>query len=225
MDAAQQTTHPSALRPAISAVEAILRGKLHPNFIRSTMANANRPLIILLRILGIFLILFGVSLDAAFVLSTWSQFWRISCIPLWFTGFAIFISAVDGVDLVLHTASRRQLRPWELGVDLEAGSKESIFRRHLRKGTDDSALTVVDPLRKPSLQTLGPKNDFVDDPWVTQQSNTWLLRRTFDITISSQNKYLRILQNGVVIGAVLWSGAITFGLALGSLFIPSANLF
>ncbi|WYZ36628.1 hypothetical protein EsH8_II_000134 [Colletotrichum jinshuiense] len=216
------TTHPSALLPAFEKAEAVLRGKLHPNFIRHCMANANRAATHLLRILGLVLVVLSLGLDAALVLSSFSRYYRLVSTPLLFLGLAILVAALDGVSLSLHFAHRRHLRPWEV-PDLEAGT--GADKRHRRAATSESVAGAVDPLRKLTLQTLGPGNVFAGEEWVATYERRWLWRRVFERSRESRNKHLRVLQDGVVLGAVLWAALTTIGIGVGSIFIPAYNMF
>ncbi|OHW91507.1 regulator of g-protein RGS [Colletotrichum incanum] len=204
--ATSTTTHPSALLLAFEKAEALLRGKLHPDFIRYSMANANRAATRLLRLLGLLLLVLGLGLDVALILSSFSRYYRLLSTPLLFAGLAILVAALDGVSLSLHLSRRRHIRPWEV-PDLEAGTG------------------AVDLLRKPSLQTLGPENVFSGEEWVAAYERRRLWRRVFERSSVSLNRDLRILQDGVVAGAVLWAALATVGLGVGSIFIPSYNMF
>ncbi|KAF6819928.1 hypothetical protein CSOJ01_00996 [Colletotrichum sojae] len=216
------TTHPSALLPAFEKAEALLRGKLHPNFIRHSMANVNCAAAQLLRLLGFVLVFLGVGLDIAFILSSLSRYYRLLSTPLIFAGLAILVAALDGVSLSLHLARRRHVRPWEV-PDLESGT--GADKRHRRAATSEAVSGAVDPLRKPTLQTFGPENLFASEDWVAAYESRWLGRRVFERSIRSRNKHLRILQDGVVAGAALWAALATVGVGVGSVFVPGYDLF
>ncbi|GJC85781.1 hypothetical protein ColLi_08619 [Colletotrichum liriopes] len=220
--ATSATTHPSALLPAFEKAEALLRGKLHPDFIRHSMANANRAATRLLRLLGLVLLVLGLGLDAALILSSFSRYYRLLSTPLLFAGLAILVAALDGVSVSLHLSRRRHIRPWEV-PDLEAGTGADKRRR--RAATSETVAGAVDLLRKPSLQTLGPANVFSGEEWVAAYERRRLWRRVFERSTVSRNRHLRILQDGVVAGAVLWAALATVGVGVGSVFIPSYNMF
>lgn len=218
--ASEHTTHPSALLPAFISAEAMLRGRLHPNFISWSISNSNRPLVIATRLLAASLLLLTAGLDAFLIVTDLSRLWRLACAPLWFTAFCGLIASASGLCMALHVKGRRQLRPWEQGVDLEGGTG----KRHLRKNTGESVLSHVDPLRKPSLQTLGPKNEFWDEEWVRAYERKWLHRRVLDGTVAVQNRQLGVLQNAVVAGSVLWGSLIALLLTAGSVFVPELGM-
>ncbi|KAL2112590.1 hypothetical protein VUR80DRAFT_7015 [Thermomyces stellatus] len=219
--ASEHTTHPSALLPAFISAEAMLRGRLHPNFISWSISNSNRPLVITTRLLTVLLLLVTVGLDAFLILTELSRLWRLVCAPLWFTAFCGLIASGSGLCLVLHIKGRRQLRPWEQGGELESGT---FSKRHMRKNTGESVLSYVDPLRKPSLQTLGPKNEFWDEEWVRAYEKKWLYRRVVDGTVAVQNRHLAVMQDAVVAGSVLWGSLIALLLTAGSVFAPELGI-
>ncbi|KAK2039990.1 hypothetical protein LZ31DRAFT_56365 [Colletotrichum somersetense] len=220
------TTHPSALLLAFEKSEAVLRGKLHPDFIRYSMANANRATTRLLRLVGCLLLFLGLALDAVLVLSPFSRYYRLTSTPLIFAGLAILVAAIDGVSLSLYLARRRQIRPWEVPEDLEAGTGGTAAEKHhRRKATPESVAGAVDPLRKQSLQTLGPANVFSGEEWVAAYERRRLWRLLFERKSGCRNQDLRLLQHGVVAGAVLWATLTTVGLGVGSIFIPSHDMF
>lgn len=217
--AAEHTTHPSALLPAFVSTEAMLRGRLHPNFISWSISNSNRPRVIATRLLAALLLL-TLALGAFLILTDWSRFWRLVCAPLWFTAFCTMIASGSGVCMVLHLKHERQLRPWEQATDLES----STLRGHMRKNTSESSLSYVDPLRKPSLRALGPKNEFWDEEWVRAYGKKWFFRRVFDGTTAVQDRRVRVLQDAVVAGSVLWGAVVAVLLTAGSMFVPELGI-
>ena len=127
----------------------------------------------------------------------------------------------EAISMVLHLKGRRQLRPWEQGAELESGT---LSKRHLRKNTSESVLSYIDPLRKASLQTLGPKNEFWDEEWVRAYEKKWLYRRVVDGTVAVQNRHLTVLQDAVVAGSILWGSLIALLLTAGSVFVPELGM-
>ncbi|SPO03443.1 uncharacterized protein DNG_06126 [Cephalotrichum gorgonifer] len=220
---AEHTTHPSALLPAFISAEAMLRGRLHPNFISWSISNSNRPLVIASRLLSVLLLLLAAGLDAFLILTDWSRLWRLTCLPLFFTAFCVIIASGSGLSLALHLRGARQLRPWEQAADVEAAAAAAGYsKKHLRKNTGDSVLSFdADPLRKGSLRPLGPKNDFWDEEWVRVYEKKWLFRRVLDGTVPVQNRHVSVLQDAVVAGSVLWGSLIAILLTAGSIFVPA----
>ena len=144
--------------------------------------------------------------------------------------------------MVLHFKNVRQLRPWEQEHDEEDDthqdntipklSTDSRERTpspggHSRKNNSVSstASSRLDPLRKESLQTFGPRNDYTrEDSWRVAYRKKGVLDKMFDETVPVQNRALRMLQDRTVFFAVLWGGVGASVLTVGSLFIPARNL-
>lgn len=109
----KRTTHPSALLPAFTAAEMILKTRSHPNFIRRSKRNANKPRLVLIRAIASAVVLFGFVIDVLLVLSSASTFWRVASLVVWWPGFTLLLAAVHGVCLFLYAWNLQQLRPWE----------------------------------------------------------------------------------------------------------------
>jgi hypothetical protein len=90
LHALQNTTHPSAFRDVIATVEWSLRCQAHPNFIRWTICNGNRPRVIFARGLGVGGIVGGLIAAIIITLSSAGRGWRV----LSFIGFMIGISTL-----------------------------------------------------------------------------------------------------------------------------------
>ncbi|KAH8888346.1 hypothetical protein GQ53DRAFT_843706 [Thozetella sp. PMI_491] len=240
LQATQHTTHPSALLPAFVVADANLRGQSHPNFIRWSMANVNRARMLFLQSIGVLLILLGVGLDVFFILSGLSHYLRIICLLLWWPGITVLAAALKGLCLLLHFHNLRHARPWEqssgqgsqdaksVETDSDGSEKDAAAHtphKHDGKDTTGGHVNAVDPLRKPSLQTFGPSNDFSKEPWVAMYMNKSFLEKVFEPTVLVQNSSLQLLQDRSVFFAVLWGGLGASVLTVGSLFVPSGNLF
>ena len=214
------------------------------------MTNSNKPHLIFLRVFGILLILFGLGLDALLILSKLPNYFRFLSILLLWPGFSILVSAACGVCIFLYLRNLRDLRPWEqfgdqehtttpaddpeLGLPApallkgEAGpGEESIIPAGgiPRRGSASSTFSRVDPLRKSSLQTFGPANDYRAEPWVKCYAGKPVWRKMFETAAPVQNRSLRRLHGQTVSLAVVWGALVSTVIAAGSLFIPSGNLF
>jgi hypothetical protein len=95
---------------------------------------------------------------------------------------------------------------------------------HGRTDTTTS-FSRVDPLRKASMTTLGPANDPRSESWVGAYAAKPLLRKVFEETVQNENRSLQELQERAVFVAVVAGGVVATLLAVGSLFIPSAESF
>ncbi|KAL2147853.1 hypothetical protein VTI28DRAFT_3331 [Corynascus sepedonium] len=179
-----------------------------------------------------------------------SAYWRAVCVVLWWPGLTVLVAAARGVCIVLRARGRaRQVRPWEghdvldwAGISgdgvgggeeksdfgLEGRRGEEAWREHKRAGTEDSAFSLassaasmLDPLRKPSLQVFGPANDYSGEPWSTRYDAKSVWSKVFDETVVVQNKALVMWQDRTILFAFLWGGAGAVALTVISLFVPS----
>jgi hypothetical protein len=149
LHALQHTTHPSALRAAFTSAEFSLRRQAHPNFIRWTICNGNRPRVIFARGLGISLILLGIVADLLITLSSVGRAWRVLPIASLMLGVSTLIAAWKGMCVVLHGMHHRHLRPWELFADPEDAS--------MKTSSEDSLIN-------PPTDT----GSYEDEPWVRE---------------------------------------------------------
>jgi len=97
LHALQNTTHPSAFRGVVTSIEYSLRRQAHPNFIRWTICNGNRPRVVFARGLGIAGIVVGLVADLIITLSSASRPWRVIPFLGWFIGIATLIAAWKGM--------------------------------------------------------------------------------------------------------------------------------
>ncbi|KAK8133865.1 regulator of g protein signaling superfamily protein [Apiospora sp. TS-2023a] len=228
IQAVEHTTHPSALSPAFVAAETLLKGQCHPNFIRWSISNSSRPRVLFGRFLSTVLVTLGLGMNAALILSSLSRFLRLVPALFFFVGFLFYLASRHGMCVILHWNYKRNLRPWEQFADEDFTSSspdeaplDTRDEEKRRPSSPSSAMTKVasiDPLRKPSLQSLGGPNDlFGAEPWVGayQQKSFW--RKVFEVSITTQNTQVRAMQDRVVRRAVLWSGLISLALTAGGI--------
>lgn len=192
------------------------------------------------RTMGVLLILLGFAIDAILILSRRSNFLRIVCLVPWWPGITSFIAGCKCLCVILHFQNERQLRPWEQEThyiqeddeeeedDPKGKGDTPNTKKHLRQNHSISSTTSrpIDPLRKESLQTFGPKNDYTmeKEEWFNSYKQKGIVDKIFDETIPVQNRALRLLQDRTVFFAVLWGGVGASVLTVGSLFIPAKNL-
>jgi hypothetical protein len=102
LQALAQTTHPSAFQDVIKTVEWTLRHQAHPNFIRWTICNGNRPRVLFARGLGIGTILIGLATVAVLTVSSVPRAWRVmAMIPL-VIGISTLFAAWKGMCVVRY---------------------------------------------------------------------------------------------------------------------------
>ncbi|APA16092.1 hypothetical protein SS1G_10234 [Sclerotinia sclerotiorum 1980 UF-70] len=238
LHALQHTTHPSAFSPAVVITEAALRGQSHPNFIRWSICNGNRPRIFFVRTTGISTTVFGFVIGILLVLSSVSRWWRVFAGLQWFLGIATIVASYKGLCLIMHKSHNRNLRPWEeiLQHDADEENERHSFetssqrRIHMaiRTGDDhDKQMDGTAISQSSTLSSFGPKNDVqeFEEKWARIYKKKSLLRKVFDKTTWTQDENLRLLQDRIVIGAVAWSFIITVPLTALFVALPKGNYF
>jgi hypothetical protein len=186
LHALQNTTHPSAFGPAKTSVEYSLRKQSHPNFIRWTICNGNKPRVVFARGLGIAGIIAGILADLLITLSHASRPWRVIPFIAWFIGIATLIAAWKGMCVVLHGMHHRHLRPWELFSD----EPDDVV---------DEKVTSHDSLVSQS------KNSYEDEPWIAKYRKRNMIRKIFDREIWIKEPALRQIQDTIFLQAILGS--------------------
>jgi len=99
------TTHPSAFRSVLHTVEWTLRHQAHPNFIRWTICNGNRPRVVFARGLGIGGIVAGLTTAVLITLSGAGRGWRAFSAILFMIGIATLIAAWKGMCVVCFSCA------------------------------------------------------------------------------------------------------------------------
>ncbi|KAI9804903.1 MAG: hypothetical protein M1833_006206 [Piccolia ochrophora] len=192
------TTHPSAFRAIASTVEWSLRHQAHPNFIRWTICNGNRPRVIFARGLGVGTIALGFVAAILITLSGAGRGWRALAAIGWVIGVATLIAAWKGMCVVLHGMHHRHLRPWELFAE------------------DDNASADLE-LKKASFDSIGTKNSYEDEPWVAKYEKRNLVRKVFDREVWIKEPALRQIQDTIFLQAV--GGALVISAVCVGVFV------
>ncbi|KAK3616794.1 hypothetical protein LTR56_025725 [Elasticomyces elasticus] len=195
LHALQNTTHPSAFRSIITTVEYSLRKQAHPNFVRWTICNGNRPRVIFARGLGVAGIVAGLVADLLITLSHASRPWRVIPFLGWFIGIATLIAAWKGMCVVLHGLHHRHLRPWELF-------------------SDEPEVTANEKRVSEDTFTSQTTNSFEDEPWVPRYKKRNVIRKVFDRQIWIEEPALRQIQDTIFLQAIL-AGFLLSCLAVG----------
>lgn len=194
------TTHPSAFTYVMKEVEKDIRRQLHPNFIRWTIRNGNKPRVIFARGLGVFCIVGGIVLATILTLSKLGRGWRALPAILWVLGFSTLFAAIKGMCVVLHGFHHRQLHPWEyFSSEVEADAE-------LRHNSLDS------------MDTLVSFNSYEDAPWVQKYEKKNLIRKIFDREVWIKEPALRQIQDKIFLQSVLMS--LVLAGILCAIFIP-----
>ncbi|KAH7392527.1 hypothetical protein BKA66DRAFT_510104 [Pyrenochaeta sp. MPI-SDFR-AT-0127] len=208
LHALQSTTHPSAFSDVITTVEWSLRCQAHPNFIRWTICNGNRPRVIFARGLGVGGIVAGLIVAIVLTLSSARRAWRVISLIGFFIGISTLIAAWKGMCVVLHGMHHRHLRPWEL------------FTSDDEPQGYDAKLDSMD-----TLGSHGSSNSWEDEPWVAKYEKRNVVRKVFDREVWIQEPALRQIQDTIFLQAIL-GALIISGIAVGIFCaIPKGNYF
>ncbi|KAI4176129.1 MAG: hypothetical protein LQ343_001173 [Gyalolechia ehrenbergii] len=228
LHALQHTTHPSALSLVRDIVEGTLRGQSHPNFIRWSICNGNKPRVLFVRNSGIAHVVGAILLAIILVLSHASRWWRLFCFPLFLVGISIGVAAYKGLCVIIHTGHCRNLRPWEQFAD--SASLDSFDRDDeaaLSTSTDDvySMSNRGGLKRGISMDTFGTSNSYEHELWVERYKKKPLLQRIFTKNIWIQEETVRVLQDRIVVQSHLWSLIVTVPLTVGVVALPKVGLY
>ena len=188
MSALQHTTHPTAFTLIGNIVDVTLRCYAHPNFIRWSICNGNRPYVFFARSVGIVSSALGIATLVLLTLSKAARWWRIAAAPQLFFGIATIVAAYKGLCLILHTKAVRNVRPWEqFGDDIPS----------FADGDDEATIAEKRRESRASLNTFGPRNYFEEESWVDRYKKKPLLRRVFDKQTWVQDESVRKLQDKI----------------------------
>lgn len=206
-------------------VEATLRGQSHPNFIRWSICNGNKPRVLFVQNSGIAHVIGGFILGILLVLSHQSRWWRLFVAPLLLVGFSIGVAAYKGLCVIIHSSHCRALRPWELPNDSASLRSFGVATAdEVALSTDDINSVSGRSKKGISLDTFGTSNNYGHEPWVEKWKKTSLFRKIFNRQIWIQDETIRVLQDRIVIQSYIWS--ILFTIPLTALFValPEFNL-
>ena len=205
LQALANTTHPSAFRSVAYTVEWSLRRQAHPNFIRWTICNGNRPRVIFARGLGVGGIVGGIVAAVLITISNAGRGYRVLSAIGFMIGIATLIAAWKGMCVVLHGMHHRHLRPWELFVE----------------GDDTSGHNMS----KISLDSFGSRNSYEDEPWVAKYEKRNVIRKVFDREVWIQEPALRQIQDTIFLQAL--GGALVITAVAVGIFVafPKGNFY
>ncbi|MCJ1481097.1 hypothetical protein MMC06_001253 [Schaereria dolodes] len=198
LHALANTTHPTAFRNVARTVEWSLRRQAHPNFVRWTICNGNRPRVIFARGLGLAGIIGGITAAVLITLSNAGRGWRVLSAIGFVIGIATLIAAWKGMCVVLHGMHHRHLRPWELFAD------------------EDDTSSVYE-LKKGSFDSLGSSNSYEDEPWIAKYEKRNIIRKVFDREVWIQEPALRQIQDTIFLQAV--GGSVVLSAIIVGIFV------
>ena len=238
LHALQHTTHPTAFTIVSTMVESTLRGQLHPNFIRWSICNGNKPRVFFARATGVTTIAMGCLVAVLLTLSSANRWFRVLASIEFFLGITTMIAAYKGLCIILAHSHSRTLRPWEdptpmcnnncvLGKDEEMSIQFSDAPSHDRSSRTATDLNAgcYSPHRPSSLNTFGSANTFVDEPWVEKQKRKNILRKIFERTTWTQDPSLRFIQDRIVRQSQVWALLLTIIITAAFVALPAGNFY
>ena len=221
--ALQQTTHPSAFTLVKRMLDTALRNQAHPNFVRWSICNGNKPRTIFLRAFAVMNIMIGFAIAITLTLSSCSRYWRIFAALEWWFGITNLIAAYRGLCVLLHRLHTRTIRPWETADD-DGRSKyppdEEAAIKDLNIRYDDT--TSRWPVK---MEVFGAANNYNGESWLQLEEKKSWWRRVSDRKITVQPGGISIIQNKIIRQAEAWALIITIPLTVGFVVIPKGNYF
>ena len=116
--ALSKTTHPSAFGPILELTTLTLRNHSHPNFVRWSICNGNKPRVLFLRSFAVFWLVIGMVMALTLILSSKSRWIRIAIAPMIWFGTVNLVAAARGLCVLLFRRSTREVHPWEIGIPM-----------------------------------------------------------------------------------------------------------
>ena len=207
LHALANTTHPSAFTGVLGTVEWTLRHQAHPNFIRWSICNGNRPRVIFARGLGVAGIVAGLVAAILITLSNASRPWRILSAIGFMIGVATLFAAWKGMCVVLHGMHHRHVRPWELFA--EDDNEPALTKRSNESFSHNSDKGYPHDSSNGSSVTLCSSNSYEDEPWVRKYTKRNTIRKIFDREVWIEEPALRQIQDAIFIQALACGVVVT----------------
>ena len=217
------TTHPSAFFPIRDTLDSILRGEAHPNFIRWSICNGNKPRTVFLHCFGATILILGFLTAILLTLSSTSRWWRIIAALAWWFGFTNLISAYKGLCIILHRRRTRNVRPWEVGDDEDAVN----LIRGRERSANGSIISYADTRSRwpVKMEVFGSSNGSLTDYWMDKWQRKPLWRKIFDEKVKVHEQGLALIQNKIVRQAEAWALIITIPLTAVFVALPKGNMY
>ncbi|KAF2435006.1 hypothetical protein EJ08DRAFT_387049 [Tothia fuscella] len=238
LHALQHTTHPSAFESISTIIETVLRGQSHPNFIRWSICNGNKPNTIFVRSVGVLNSVLGVLLEVFLTVSRKHRGLRLIPLLLLFIGLTCTIASYKGLCLVLYSKGHmRRLRPWEeVDPAFPPSMPTSLQMLTTRNNNSDEEATVATTIHRsrncsglnrrqssiahPHEAYFGFGNEYADEEWVKRYKKKSLLKKLFDDYTWIQDPGMRDVQNRIVRQSLLWGGIWAIVTMAGFVMLP-----
>jgi hypothetical protein len=221
-----------------------LRNQLHPNFIRWSICNGNKPKIFFVRTMGVSHILFGILIALLLTLSSAPRWYRILSAPVTFIGISTMVAAYKGLCVVLHASGRvRNLKPWE---DLDSLSDGAHTINHTLPDDEEATLALSDAqsfskrsvahsyntdkksekhARPRSFDTFGSANTWSNESWVDRYEKKPITRKVFETSVWVQDDTIRLIQDKIVQQSQIWAVILTTVITVSFTALPKGNFY
>ena len=224
LHALRHTTHPSAFFPIRDLLDTTLRKEAHPNFIRWSICNGNKPRTIFLRFVGAAVVTSGFLIATLLTLSSASRWWRMFAALTWWFGITNFVAAYKGLCIILHRRRTRSVRPWEIGDDehgIDLVPNNEISSLH------SSTIPYVNTRSRwpVKMEVFGGSNGSLKEYWMDTWQKKSLWRKIFDKQVKVHEQGLALIQNKIVRQAEAWALLITIPLTAAFVALPKGNLY
>ncbi|KAI4140370.1 MAG: hypothetical protein LQ341_003864 [Variospora aurantia] len=224
--ALRRTTHPSAFQPIKTVLDLTLRNQTHPNFVRWSICNGNKPWTIFLRTFAVCNIVVGFVIAILLTLSRASRWYRILAALEWWFGITTLITAYQGLCVLLLRRHTREVRPWEM--DDEYGHRHGCDDEEVGLRYSKIVYQETKSRWPVKMELFGPPNTSENETWMDRYGMKSVFRRTFEKEVPTKDQGLHMMQNKIVRQAEAWAFIITVSLtvsddlACGTLMASSA---
>ena len=224
LHALRHTTHPSAFFPIRDVLDSTLRKEAHPNFIRWSICNGNKPRTIFLRFLGAAVVTSGFLIAICLTLSSASRWWRIFAALAWWFGITNLVAAYKGLCILLHRRRTRSMRPWELG---DEENRTSLVPTNDVSSVHGLTVPYVNTKSRwpVKMEVFGTSNRSLKEHWEKRWQRRSLLRKIFDKQVMVHEQGLALIQNKIVKQAEAWALIITIPLTVVFVALPKGHLY
>lgn len=220
--ALRRTTHPSAFYPIKKVLDLTLRNQSHPNFVRWSICNGNRPWTIFLRTFAVCNIMVGFAIAILLTLSSASRWFRILAALEWWFGITNLIAAYQGLCVLLLRRHTREVRPWEIdeqGRRYGCDDEETALRHSKILYEETKSRWPV------KMELFGPSNSSENETWMDRYGMKSIFKKTFEKEVATQDHGLHAMQNKIVRQAEVWALIITIPLTVLFTALPKGNLY
>lgn len=200
------TTHPSAFGRVAATVETSLRRQSHPNFVRFSICNGDKPRIAYATLMGWTNLAFGLIMGILITLSNVPRGYRAFSAFFIILGISTLIMAKRGICIVLNTFHQCHLQPWELFE--EEPDTESVYE-----------------MKHNSFDSFGSTNSFEDQPWVSKYKSLPFLKKVFSRQSRINEPALRKLHDTMLLQSFIGAVGVTIIIEAIFLAVPGGHFY